>query len=97
MKYLEIRLIEKKDRTNVYGVFSKSSGHMLAEIKWYPSWRTYCLFPMSATVWSFDCLENMVNFIKQEMDKRKVKGKETNMDLKTEKREYQKEDIYGNL
>ena len=74
MKYLEIKVIEEKDKTTVYSIFSKSSGALLAEVKWYAQWRTYCLFPMSAAVWRFDCLEDIVNFIKEEMNKRKDKS-----------------------
>ena len=62
MSYIEYMLIGTRPKTNIYGVFSKSSGDRLGIIKWYASWRQYCFFPELDTVWSKGCL-NEVNYL----------------------------------
>jgi len=60
--YIEYMLTGTKPKTNVYTIFSKSSGDRLGEIKWYAPWRQYCFFPDEETIWAKGCL-NEVNFL----------------------------------
>jgi len=72
-KYIKFKLIEKKDKTNVYSIFSKIGDYSLGKIKWYPAWRKYCFFPNSMTIWDTKCLLEITKFIKELMDERKEK------------------------
>lgn len=70
-KYIEMREVVKKPKTSVYAVFNKSHVDLLGYIKWHPPWRQYCFFPEEETVWNMNCLNDVVDFIKQLMDARK--------------------------
>ncbi len=61
-EYFEVRLIERKPKTNVYEVASQN-GDVLGIIKWYPQWRQYCFFPTSETVWSIGCLQDVLSVL----------------------------------
>ena len=62
-KYINFRLIEQKPKTGVYECLNNKSGFQLGIIKWYPSWRQYCFFPSSNTVFNKGCLEDINDFI----------------------------------
>ena len=62
-KYLEYEFIERKPRTEVYDVISKTDGGSLGIVKWYPPWRHYCFF-IGDKVWSDRCLADLSNFVK---------------------------------
>ena len=77
-KYITFNIVELKTKTKVYGVFTslrslsnKSKGNVLGIIKWYSLWRQYCFFPDANTIYSQDCLRDIVNFIKKLMKERK--------------------------
>jgi hypothetical protein len=63
-KYIYITVISEKPKTKVYGIFNNKNDHFLGEIKWYFNWRQYCFFPVLDTVYSHNCLENIIDFIK---------------------------------
>jgi len=71
--YVRFELLEKKKKTNVYLVVSKSSGASLGRIRWYFAWRQYVFEPFAETVWSRGCMEEVREFIKELMDARKGK------------------------
>lgn len=70
-KYIEIKLINKLPKTEVYGVFNKNHNFLLGLIKWYNSWRQYCFLPLRGTVFSTGCLDTIEKFIIDLMEKRK--------------------------
>jgi hypothetical protein len=70
-KYLDFQLLEKKPKTAVYHVVSKSSGQSLGRIYWYGPWRQYIFEPESETIWSCGCMQEVMNFIQKLMLKRK--------------------------
>ena len=43
-KYMIFTLVERKPKTNVWAITSKSSGDLLATIKWYGPWHQYVLY-----------------------------------------------------
>lgn len=63
-KYIDWVLTEEKPKTDVFTVFSKSSLIELAEIKWYPRWRQYCII-IGDTVWSEGCWDELGAFLRQ--------------------------------
>lgn len=73
-KYITIVEIKKMPLTSLFEVFNNKSGGGLGIIKWYPIWRQYSFFPRPGTVFSQDCLRDITDFIKKEMDKRFTKS-----------------------
>ena len=67
-KYLDFIEFENTGRkTRVYGVYNKNSGNIIGCIKWYNKWRQYCFYPMNDTIFSNDCMNDIIktiNFIK---------------------------------
>ena len=61
--YVAFVEIEKKPKTSIYAVNSKSSGERLGIIKWHSTWRQYCFFPEGGTLWSHGCLGEIMGFI----------------------------------
>jgi len=45
--------------TNIKGNYA------LGIICWYSMWKRYCFFPIGSTVYSQDCLEDIIHFMKQ--------------------------------
>jgi len=41
-KWLQFHEEKPKPKTRVFSIWSKCSGIVLGQIKWYPSWRHYC-------------------------------------------------------
>ena len=70
-KYFAVELMEKKTRTEVYGIRSKHHSEPIGMVKWYAPWRQYCFFPEPGTVWSRYCLNEVNTFINQLKEARK--------------------------
>lgn len=62
-KYLIFVLKERKPKTEVWEVRTKSDNSLLGIIKWYAQWRQYCFFPEQETVWSFGCVDDIRFFL----------------------------------
>lgn len=45
-----------------------SNGSQLGDIKWHSSWRQYVFEPCFDTIWSWECLKELSEFIKSLMD-----------------------------
>jgi len=71
--YVDFVVIEKKPKTSVYAVNSKSSGDQLGIVKWYSPWRQYCFFPEESTLWSYGCIGEIMGFIIGLMTARRIK------------------------
>ena len=63
-KYLEFKLLEKKSKTQVIEVISKTHPIRLGTIKWRSSWRQYAFFPESGTLFNVECLNDIQSYIK---------------------------------
>jgi len=63
-EYLEFSLIERKPKTKVIGVWSKTNPVSLGVIRWFPGWRQYCFFPQEGTVYSVECLNDIITHIR---------------------------------
>ena len=77
LRITECRLAGRK--TSTFGVYSKHDGSNLGGIHWYGAWRCYVFEPQNDTVWSHDCLSELAEFIKEQMDLRRPKKKEERM------------------
>lgn len=60
--------------TSIYRVISKGNGAELGTLRWYNSWRQFCLFPAANTVWSAGCLADLQDFFKRLAAERARKG-----------------------
>jgi len=72
-KYLAFILVDKKAKTNVYLVKSKSDNYLLGKIYWYFPWRQYIFDSYSNNIWSRGCLKQVMDFIEELMNARKKK------------------------
>lgn len=63
-EYLEYRILEKKPKTLVVGVFSKKHGDLLGRIQWFGRWRRYAFFPGCGTAFDKGCLDSINGRIK---------------------------------
>jgi len=70
-KYLEFSITGHKPKTKIYGIWSKKSGEILGEIRWFGRWRQYAFFPRPETIFNPECLEDIRWYIKDLMDERK--------------------------
>lgn len=62
-KYIIIKLMRKKPKTNVYEIINISSQTRIGVIKWYSRWRQYCFFPNQDTIWNSDCMALIIIFL----------------------------------
>jgi len=60
-------------KTKRWWVKHKETKEILASVKWHNGWRQYVVYPLSDTFWSSGCLEELFNFVNQEMKKWKQK------------------------
>lgn len=67
----------EKRRTKRIAVYSLKKHEYLGRIKWHFSWRQYVFEPKENTVLSAQCLDDIKQFIKCLMKKRKVVRHET--------------------
>lgn len=74
-EYIYFELEEQKPKTTVWSCRNKNSGDLIGEIKWYGSWRQYCFYPWTNTIFSKGCLEDINTFITILMEKRKIDRK----------------------
>ena len=51
--------------------FIHNEKECIGEIKWNGGWRQYVFDPVEDTIWSWDCLKEVHEFIKSRMDERK--------------------------
>lgn len=72
MKHIKFSVVKELPKTKVYQVISTEGDIPLGIIKWYPSWRQYCFFPYSTSLYSWDCLQEITDKIKELKEERKV-------------------------
>ena len=64
--WMVFRLVEKKAKTDVWNVTNKSSGFLLAVVKWYGPFRQYCFFPADLdAVFNDGCLKDITGFLEK--------------------------------
>lgn len=72
-KYIEFCELDAGNRkTRIVGIYSRSSGMLLGEIRWYSHWRQY-IFAPRISVWNKDCL----NLVLAKIDEMMLERKET--------------------
>ena len=71
-KYLLFELLEKKPKTSVWLVRSKTQNSILGRIAWFASWRQYTFDPTPHTTFNCTCMQDICAFIDKQMDARKL-------------------------
>lgn len=56
---------DPRKKTGTYGVFTKDTGQLLAEIRWYGRWRKFSLYPKVESIWEATCLREMAFVLEQ--------------------------------
>jgi len=74
-RYLKFEEKPSTGKTKIYLVKAVRDGAVLGHIKWYNTWRQYCFFPVMQTLYNKSCLEDVVHFIDQLANERKLEGK----------------------
>ena len=71
-KYIKFVLFfAGKKKTNTWQVVNKNHESVIGIIKWLAPWRQYSFFPYDNTIYSWDCLRLISDFIQEQMLKRK--------------------------
>lgn len=74
-KWLEFRIVSRKNKTLVWTVHNHKTNDYLGVIKWYSQWRQYCFIPHGcveySVIFSQSCLRDIAEFIKEQMNERK--------------------------
>ncbi len=90
--FLEFKEIEKKTKTSVFEVSSKTSGNIrgttLGTIRWMPHWRRYTFYPYGLTTLDSSCLKEIGKFIDTLMVERRKEGSKTGEEVLTDGRNY---------
>ena len=71
-QYLIFKEQETKLKTKIIFVMNINHDEIIAHIRWYNSWRQYCFFPKSDTVWNTKCLDDVNDLIKKLMKDRRI-------------------------
>ena len=61
--YIEFKVVDQKKKTKVYDVLNKKHGDKLGKICWHCNWRQYVFIPSGETIWSADCLKDILIFL----------------------------------
>lgn len=64
-RWIQMILVGKKPKTDVYHVCNKGTGRILGTIYWYSPWRQYSFSPQSETIFNKECLLNIIDFIER--------------------------------
>ena len=75
-KWIKFNVIRDTGLTKVWEVNTIKDTIPLGHIRWYSPWRKYCFFPLGGTVYAASCLGDIADFIKKQMDMRKLSPKE---------------------
>jgi hypothetical protein len=63
-EYITVKKIKIDNRkTGVYAIINKKHESIIGYIKWLGSWRQYCFYPKTDTVYSVGCLNDIIDFI----------------------------------
>jgi hypothetical protein len=61
----------KEKKTDIWEIMSVQSGETLGEIRWWGAWRKYVFAPANKTIWDNKCMQEVQDFITEEISKRK--------------------------
>lgn len=56
----------KNFKTKIWDVTTIDRAGLLGQVKWYAQWRKYTFFPNNNTLFDFDCLSEIAEFVAKE-------------------------------
>ena len=62
---------DARRKTSLWHVYSKRSGYLLGEIRWYGGWRQYVFCPCPSTIFNRTCLRDLAAFCEAVMECRR--------------------------
>lgn len=68
-EYIYFKLKEHKPKTEVYSVLTRSHDELIGEMRYFAKWRQYCFFPIKDTVYSKECLGDLLLFIQDVLER----------------------------
>lgn len=71
-EFLSFAEVKDTGKTKVWSVTSKESGYVLCFVKWRTGWRKYVFAPCNDTQYDSSCMDEISEFMKVEMAKRKM-------------------------
>lgn len=60
--------VPKTFKTKVWDVTTLDRNGLLGQIRWFAQWRKYTFYPTATTLFDFDCLTEIAEFVKKETD-----------------------------
>ena len=64
-KYILIKETPHTGKTKGFDIINKSSDYPIGEIYWYTNWRQYCFFTWDDMIFNSQCLELILEFLKE--------------------------------
>jgi hypothetical protein len=71
-KWMMITCIKDTGKTKTYALHSKDGNFHLGTVAWFSRWRQYAFMPYGETVFEKQCLQDIVDFLKELMLERKL-------------------------
>lgn len=56
----------KNFKTKIWDVTTIDRAGLLGQVKWFAQWRKYTFFPNNSTLFDFDCLTEIAEFVAKE-------------------------------
>lgn len=63
-KHIEFEWVAGQEQRKTWRCVNIKGGYPLGIVSWYSAWKQYCYFPVASTVYSQDCLEDIIDFMK---------------------------------
>ncbi len=57
------------DGAGGFDILNNKKGDVIGWIDYHPQWKQYIFISQRNSIWSVDCLEDVINFIKKEIPK----------------------------
>ena len=63
-KYIEFCPLDNDTNNKTWDCYNRKYGTLLGTVEWCGRWKRYSFLPEAGMVFSQDCLENIIDFIK---------------------------------
>jgi hypothetical protein len=70
LKIVEVGLTSS-GKTKIFNVRTQDDRH-LGSILWHAPWRRYCFYPVENTLFDYGCMNQIAEFIEQQMAERRT-------------------------
>jgi len=63
--YISFSIITAPGNKLFYQCTNNKNFHVIGTVEWYPRFTSYCYYPITGTVYSIECLNDIAHFISQ--------------------------------